>query len=49
MTQADVDTLAMKLQVHSPLSRLSLAEAREVIQKLLDLGYSIVVPAPPAS
>ena len=44
----DNDNLIRKLQAHTPLGRLSLAEARVVIAKLGDLGTTVVpIPADP--
>jgi hypothetical protein len=45
MSEADIDTLILKLQTHTPIGRLSHAEVRAALINLAELGYVITAPA----
>jgi hypothetical protein len=47
MTPAEINSLVFELQKHSPLGRLSLSEAKQVLQTLQGWGYTITAPATP--
>ena len=47
MTPAEINSLVFELQKHSPLGRLSLSEAKQVLQTLQAWGYTITAPAEP--
>ena len=44
MKKEDIESLALELQKHTAMSRLNLAEARKVVERLLELGFIPPVP-----
>lgn len=47
MTPAEINSLVFELQKHTPLGRLSLSEAKQVLQMLQEWGYTITAPTAP--
>jgi hypothetical protein len=46
MTDSELATLIQDLQTHTPLSRINIAEVRQVFARLDAIGYTVAKQAP---